>query len=491
MQNTKTKSWGRGILYLTTFLLITLFVSCGTETDKINDSDLSSEQSESVADDVSKKIPDPIFKNYDLNGRSFNILVQPIGGYIVSDFEVFPEISGEPVNDAIHDRNIALEELYNCIITPIYSSAMITDARKDILTNGNSYDAIMPALIDVNQLAGEGLLLDMNKIDALYFDMPWWSNESCKHLSIMHRLYYTLGDISIVDNNGSGALGFNKALLQMYELESPYKCVYDNTWTFDKFYDMCRGVSRDLNGDGIMNAEDQYGLCTDYGNILGMIYAGGEKLVTKNNEDIPVPSINNPRVMGIIDKVIQIYRDETVFGQTSIFGGHEQVNLPFMNNQILFRHTSMYRFSQVRNMESDFGFVPFPKYEETQERYYTSTSYGSPGVAIPITVSDPEETGAVLEALAYYGRAIVLPAYYEINLKTKITRDEDSVVMLDIIFDSFTIDLGYVYNFGGMREMFAQFVTKNENTFPSAYASIEPKILSEIEKLVETFKAIS
>ncbi|MCL2517733.1 MAG: hypothetical protein FWF15_04140 [Oscillospiraceae bacterium] len=476
---------------IVTILIILIFIFGCTDKNPENKETPPVDPLEITPADSSDNLPDPKFGNYNLNGRAFNILVQPLGGYIVSDFEVFPELSGEPVNDAIQARNIAMEELYNCVITPIYSGTMITDARKDILAEGNAYDAIMPGLIDVSQLAGEGLLLDMYKIDTLYFDMPWWSAEACKNLSIMHRLYYTLGDLSIVDKNGMGALGFNKALITSYNLESPYQCVYNDTWTFDKFHSMCRGVNHDLNGDGIMDAEDQYGLCTDYLNAFGMVLASGEKLVSKDKEDIPYPSINNPRVIAVVDKTIQIYRDETAFGQTSIFGGHEQVNAPFMNNQILFRHTSMYRFSQVRNMESDFGFIPMPKFDEIQESYHASYSYGAPGVAIPITVSNHEETGAVIEALSYYGRLIVMPAYYEINLKTKITRDEDSPVMLDIIFSVASIDLGFVYNFGDMREMFTPFVVNNENTFPSRYAAIEPRILNEIEKLIDTFNSFS
>ena len=482
------------ILFILIVFIIIMIPGCAAdgENDIINDNDLSSEQSESVAEDVSEKIPDPILKNYDLNGRTYNLLVPASAGWVNSrDFEVFEEMSGEPVNDAVHDRIVAVEELYNCVIKPIYSSSIISDARKDILAEGNAYDVLMPALTEVNTIAGEGLLLDMNKIDTLHFDMPWWGKDACNNLSIMNRLYYTLGDISVIDNDGLCVLSFNKALLADNKLDPPYKYVYDDVWTFNKFYDICRGVSRDLDGDGVMTKEDQYGYVTDFYNIIIMIYAGGERLVTKNNDDIPYPSIDNERVMGIIDKVIEIFNDKTTFAQTALFGDHGQANKYFMNNQMLFREVAMFRYTQIREMESDFGFIPLPKYDETQDRYYHTYSWASPGVAIPVTANDPEETGAVLEALAYYGRLMVLPAYYEINLQTKITRDEDSPKMLDIIFDSATVDLGIVYNFGGMREMFMQFVTKNENTFPSAYASIEPKILAEIEKLVETFKAVS
>ena len=476
------------------FILITVtIVGCANdgENNKINDNDLSSDQIENTTEDVSKKIPDPILTAYNLNGRDYHLLVPASVGWVNSrDFEYFPELAGEPINDAVQARIIAVEEMYNCVIKATQSGSMVSDARREILANGTTYDVIMPALTEVSQIAGEGLLLDLYKIDTLYFEMPWWSSQSCKNLSIMNKLYYTMSDVSVIDNDGIGAMIFNKALIISHDLEMPYQFVYEGAWTFDRLYSLCKGISRDLNGDGVMDKDDQYGFITDNGNILGMLYAGGNKLVTKDSDDIPSPSINNDRTMNIVDKVIEIFNDKTTFAQTMLFGDAVACNNAFMNNQILIRYSAMFRFTQIREMENDFGFLPLPKFDETQESHHHPYSYASQGVAIPITAQNPEENGAVLEALAYYGRTALLPAYYEINLQTKITRDEDSPKMLDIIFDTGIVDLGYIYNFGGMREMFAQFVNNNSNTFPSAYASLETKILTEIDKLVETFKEV-
>jgi len=477
-------------LLLIILILITI-IGCAKENENKSNETLSNQNEETI-EDLSNKIPDPILKPYNLNGRDYHLLVPASVGWVNSrDFEYFPELAGEPVNDAVQGRIIAVEELYNCVIKATKSGAMVSDARREILANGTTFDVIMPALTEVSQIAGEGLLLDLYKIDTLYFEMPWWSTKSCEYLSILNKLYYTIGDISIIDNDGIGAMIFNKALIISNSLEMPYQFVYEGIWTFDKLYSICKGISRDLNGDGIMDKDDQYGFITDNGNILGMLYAGGNRLVTKDKDDIPSPSIDNDRTMKIIDKVIEIFNDKTTFAQTMLFGDAVACNNAFMNNQILIRYSAMFRFTQIREMENDFGFLPLPKFDEVQESHHHSYSYASPGVGIPITVKDPEENGAVLEALAYYGRTVLLPAYYEINLQTKITRDEDSPKMLDIIFDTGIVDLGYIYNFGGMREMFAQFVNNNANTFPSAYASLEVKIQTEIDKLVDTFREVS
>ena len=57
-----------------------------------------------------------------------------------------------------------------------------------------------------------------------------------------------------------------------------------------------------------------------------------------------------------------------------------------------------------------------------------------------ISVCKPEsehaKIGMITEALNAYSREYVIPAIYEVTLKTKTSRDERSVEMLDLILDS-------------------------------------------------------
>ncbi|MDD4772692.1 MAG: hypothetical protein PHZ09_03715 [Eubacteriales bacterium] len=432
--------------------------------------------------------PQLIIPEADLMGADYTLLVPASVGWVNSRDFIYDEgLKGEPVNDAVHDRILNAEETFNCTIIGLQSSSLIADARSEIMSGGNQYQVIMPAMTEVKTLAGEGLLLDLRRIETVRLNQPWWSQNANGNLSIGGSLYFTLGDISLIDNDGIAAIGFNKSLIEDNNLEPPYAMAYDGTWTMERMYDMCKGLNRDLNGDGKLDGSDQYGFVTDHANIVAFIYASGETIISKDEKDMPYPSIYNERVSAVIDLITAFANDETAFGQTSIFGDHGKANTNFMNNQMLFRLSSMFRFTQMRAMESDFGFLPMPKYEESQENYHHSYSYASPGISLPITLDFPAVTGAVLEALAYWGRYTVLPAYYEINLQTKVARDEDSAGMLDIIFDAATFDLGLIYNFGGIRDIFEPFVRSNTNNFASVYASIEQKINTEIDTLIETF----
>ncbi|MHB1154588.1 MAG: hypothetical protein ACYC00_19955 [Eubacteriales bacterium] len=479
-------------LIIAVLILSAALISCGEKTTggNIEDNMTVSETAVETAP-VAETQPVLSVPDIDLMNASYTLLVPKTSGWVNSrDFIFVEEMKGEPINDAVRDRIIKVEEKFNCKIIGLQSSALIADARNEILCGGNQYQVIMPAMTEVKTLAGEGLLLDLYSISTIKLDQPWWSQNANKNLSIGNRLYFTLGDISLIDNDGIAVIAFNKTLLNDNNLESPYSYVYDGSWTHEKMFDICKGMNRDLNGDGILNSNDQYGFITDPGNIVAFIYSSGETLISKDADDMPYPSIYNERASQVIDLFITFANDETAFGETALFGDHLKANTNFMNNQMLFRLSTMFRFTQMRAMESDFGFIPIPKYEESQEDYHHSYSYASPGISLPITCSSPEETAAVLEALAYWGRYTVLPAYYEINLQTKVARDNESAEMLDIIFDAATFDLGLIYNFGGMRDIFEPFVKANSNKFASKYAAIEEKIKTEIDTLIETFKSI-
>ena len=54
----------------------------------------------------------------------------------------------------------------------------------------------------------------------------------------------------------------------------------------------------------------------------------------------------------------------------------------------------------------------------------------------------------------------VIPAYYDVQLKTKIARDDESSEMLDIIFAGRKYDLGSIYDWGGLTSKFSEAMQK-------------------------------
>ena len=166
--------------------------------------------------------------------------------------------------------------------------------------------------------------------------------------------------------------------------------------------------------------------------------------VAKDEEDVPYLNIGSERFIAVWEKIISIcYTGDRYLGIS------ESADVPptaikiFSENKSLFMDMSIFFAEQLRTMESDFGIIPYPKFDTAQDHYSTRLSYYMPTV-VPVTkVGDElERCGVLLEALgcAYYNN--VIPAYYDIVLQGKVARDEESQGMLDIIFASRVVDIG-------------------------------------------------
>ncbi|GHU38386.1 hypothetical protein FACS1894105_12290 [Clostridia bacterium] len=104
---------------------------------------------------------------------------------------------------------------------------------------------------------------------------------------------------------------------------------------------------------------------------------------------------------------------------------------------------------------------------------------------VPKSVNDPEQIAYILDAMGYYGQQIIKPAYYDVVLKRKLTRDNESEAMLDLIFSSTSYDLGRFANFGQLASAVESMMTNGTNTYASAYEKAAPRAEKAIETLLK------
>ena len=110
-------------------------------------------------------------------------------------------------------------------------------------------------------------------------------------------------------------------------------------------------------------------------------------------------------------------------------------------------------------------------------------------LAVPVTSNNIEMIGAVTEVLNAESWKLVTPAYYDVALKVKATRDMESVEMLDQIFNSRIFDFGYVYDgWGGPSFLIENLVRAKKTDFESEYAKKEKGILKQYEKVIDWFE---
>lgn len=66
---------------------------------------------------------------------------------------------------------------------------------------------------------------------------------------------------------------------------------------------------------------------------------------------------------------------------------------------------------------------------------------------IPVTTQIFDEATATLEALCAQSYRTVIPAYYDMALKVKYTRDNTAATIIDMIKNAAQTDFAYAYNY--------------------------------------------
>ncbi|MBQ7983158.1 MAG: hypothetical protein IJ302_06300, partial [Clostridia bacterium] len=163
----------------------------------------------------------------------------------------------------------------------------------------------------------------------------------------------------------------------------------------------------------------------------------------------------------------------------------------FSDGHGLFFWSRMDEVTTLRSMETDFGILPTPKYDETQEEYISFVSQHITGLmSIPSTASDLERTGVILEALAAESYYTLTPAYYDVALKSKASRDDESAEMLDIIFSNRVYDPGEYFNFGNIVTSLNTVCENSSKGIVSEYEKKASSIEKALNKWIEAIEGL-
>ncbi len=458
-------------MILCTLLLLAAFAGCGDKTPASTTA--SSDNAEQMTAQTGEALGVP--ETADYGGAAFNIL--SAGSVAYNDFD-FDEESSLALDNAQYKRRRLVEENYKVEIhediKQAYSSGGgpgFMQISTDVSAGDCSYDLALIAGYDVSVLAYSGLLYDLNSVPGIDLSKSWWDQKANESLSVNGVMFFTTGEITCSDNNAAFVILFNKGLLKDYELENPYTLVYDGEWTMDKFAELCKTVTEDLDQNGTMDANDRFGLLVWDDSVVGIVNAAGQRCCTINADGNIELTLYNETTISALEKYFSIAYDTQYAYTYQRVSGYDEQAL-WSGNHGLFWTTWLGIVPRYREMENDFGILPYPKLNTAQTDYYTTVApYNSQFICMPLIQNDVERAGTITEALAYYGKKVVTPAYYDVNLIGQSTRDEESEDMLKIIFDNLVFDIGYYYQIGPYNKELIYMVREYDTNFASRYDS--------------------
>ncbi len=487
---------------IATVLLLAMFVFCFAACEESTDTSSSASGNEQTnTSDVSTDIQ---LEVKDLGGREINILCYNFGAGSSSILGYTGEVMYDEENPSAVDeaKKLVVEKIesdYNVKINgeltqmDQYTNSII----KNQVTSGlHYYDIVFDSLNSAAAMATEDLQMDLSAISTIDLSHPWWDQNAVKDLSINNKLFFVCGDINTYDDQGTFCLLFNKTLKKRLGIDEDfYQLVRDNKWTMDKFEEICKNnVTFDSTGDNVLDENDTWALGTERYNIFIQLIGAGQRISTKDSNDLPylVLSESKEATFKVLQDILEFYNDEqTVMvantpkyenkGYNNVW--EATVHKAFIEGRELFYMCGLFNAASFRVMEDEFGILPIPKYNETQDRYYHTVQSGHNTVMhIPTTTPNVEDLGLVISALAKESKRLVTPAYYDVQLKYRDSRDDESGEMLDLIFASRTFDVADAYNWGGIRE---QYVSMSQSDIASRFDGMLSAANLAMESFVE------
>jgi hypothetical protein len=292
-------------------------------------------------------------------------------------------------------------------------------------------------------------------------------------------------DASINDYAMIRGLIFNKDLFEAMALEYPYQLVWDGKWTMAAMEEYMKTMPQDLNGDGQYTVdEDRYGIIMASGVIDELTFTWGSQIISKDENNMPYINLYSERTIDIIAKVHEWVYDRQYMFAKSNWSDRPTWFESFQSGRTMFMFDVLGQMILLRDSDVNFGILPFPKWDETQKKKKNDAHRAAPQFAIPATAPNLERTGIIMEALSAEGHRSVIPEYYEIALKVRDTRDDESEKSIDLLYEGLMYDIAEFYNISFSNLITELVLTKQSSDFVSHYEKNEANAQKALDKFV-------
>ena len=418
------------------------------------------------------------------------------------------EMNGEVVNDAVFNREIAVEERLECNIENIatgtdgHGNELLTMVSTSVAASDGAYDILANSNWSTANTYPTGYYLNLYNVENLNLEKEYWAQHLIDSTEINGSLFGATGSLGLYMYQSIFAVFFNRNLCEQYGIQPAdiYSTVFEGGWTLDKMIELTKDVYTDKDGNGIADENDVYGYGLQVSSSTDGYWSSCQiRMTSRDSEGVLKLDTDVEKLVSVVERLQDFaYNQKGVIRLVEGTGFTDGVYLPeaFAKDQLLFMNDWIYSTGTgvFRDMESDYGIIPYPKYDEQQDDYYSYIHDQFTTFSILCTVADPASVGAVMEAMASDSHNRVIPAYYETALSQKYARDQDSVTSLQTIFKNAYLDSGWVYSLnmnsypqGVLREP----VWRNTTTTVTYVARMGKMAEKSIEKIMKSFDKIA
>ena len=481
------------LMLLSTALMTACSNNSAEETNETAQSNTTAQVSVETDDSVATEelsdyeqrqlIPDNL-PDVKFNGADFRILTHTNQQYyeeLMAD-----ELTGEGCNDAIFNRNLTVETRYD-IKMSVEQDGDPQNVAKTMATAGTlDYHLVGQYDYQASTPITAKALLNWYEVPHVDLDKPWHNKLANDDATINGTLYCICSDLSITSMTYTNCIFTNIDMLadHGYTQEDMYGIVKEGKWTIDYFSNLISTMYTDENGNGKADSQDTYGFAYNTINPADVWFnAFGGKMTGRDEEGNVTVTFMSDKTVSMLAKLLDLHYKNP--GYEKLPNQYDEEKF-FPNQRMVFAAMRFYAaFTSLREMDASYTMLPYPKWDEAQDAYYTNADDKFTVFDLPTPAyAELDYIGTIFEALSAESYKKVYPEYYDVALKGKYSNDETTAEMIELIMDGRMFDFAFQFgsSFQDIPYMFRNLINENNPNIISKYQSIQKALNKTLER---------
>lgn len=466
--------------------VLPMAVSCKKDSEE----EETTYESVSSADD--NEIPDSV-GDARFDGTTVTFALRGEDHYVA---EFFTDTTDTKIDEAIFKREAAVEARLGVALeymTYPFDMGGVqfnNGVRNSIMTGLPEFDIIANYAFYSTAMTIEGLYANIRSMPYITLENPWYSQSFVNEVTYNDKLYLFTGDMAMSSTEYIVGMFYNKDLAANKGInQNLYGVVANGEWTLPYFKELIKNIYDDVDGGGIEDPDDVYGLILGGGAppIDQLLYGVGFQFTEKNKN-------------GEIKIILKSDDNATAF--TAIHDlYHKTDGVGFFKDYLYITDIVEYFKSQhgvfmISNLKTardsftdlsfKYGLLPIPKLDENQENYRSFTGDAYSNISVPHNAVNKEAIGAVIEVMSrvsYYDlRSVVFEEVY----KYRYFDEPQMAEVFDTIVDSRVFDFGAIYTnpLGNTMFTIREAINEETNMFASVAATTQISMNVKIKNIL-------
>jgi hypothetical protein len=292
--------------------------------------------------------------------------------------------------------------------------------------------------------------------------------------------YYTVGNIK-----GAQITSVNNTALTDQHGENLitelYNLALNKQWTMEKLLSYDAGFATGtVAGDGT----DKYTLVTSQYGVENLFYAAGGTLISKNNQDLPIVTVNSTENQARLSAI------QSQTNQQGVFVARESGSGEMFNRgQSLFQIGMLGAYGAARRTgEYDECLMPIPLEKEGGEYKSHIPTWNANVSGIPAQTADAETSAYLYEMYMALSYNYIYPAFYEKTMKLTYMNNETEAKIFDEIAKTVCLDIAAVYTWINAENTDIRQMNDNKAEVTATVTNMAAMMQSKIEEFLGNYE---